>query len=922
MFHLLISLFALQEPTVPEGFTISKAAESTFPMFATFDDRGRLYVTESSGGDLYLELQKQTRGCRIRRFEDKDGDGVFETSTVFAENLTPSMGIAWHQGKLYVADPPDVVVYEDLDDDGKADRRRVILSGFGHSDNGSLHGLLFGPDGLLYMTTGEPDGYSLPGRDGKKLTGRSGALIRCKPDGSNVEIVARGFENLVEVVFLPGGDIIGTCNWYQKPVGGVRDALIHLVDGGLYPYAPDKGTPQPVTGGFLPPLALFPAAALSGLARVESAAFPEAMRGNLFSAQHNTRKVMRHALSRSGSTFTAESFDFVSSDNPDFHPSDVLEAPDGSLLVVDTGAWYVQHCPTGKIRNSRAPGAIYRVRYTGPKPGGKRAEPARIPVGLSLELLQKWLPDPAASRALARLAEPKAAPALVEVLQTGNPAQRLAAAEGLAACGTAESLPAIWQALAGEPDKFLEHALVHAAWRIADPKALQAALKHPHPRVQKAALVLLPQKAELDADLVLEKAGAADPALRQAALEILQKHPAWASAGALLIDRWLGRESLAEEEKTALQALMLAFQTDGKVQTLVGSALEKAPVARRALLLETISRSTLPKLPGAWEEGIAAALRHDDAALRAAAVRTAAVLQMKDQDDRLAQLAERSDEPAPIRLEALRAIVIRRPRLSPRSFEFLRMQVAVGGDAVPRLAAAEVLRAAALDDGDLAKVLAAVRGDGLISPSLFLPALAKAGTASFEEAARAIRSGWRPSASELGPILQKLPADARAIVEKSAEEMVARLARFAPLLKGGDPVKGREIFTGKRVACSTCHSVGAQGGKVGPDLTKIGAIRAGRDILESILAPSSTFAQGYEPYLLLTQEGNVLTGLIAQQTAETVVLRDAGGNEIQLRRDRIQLMKRAEKSIMPEGLERAMTEHELRDLLAYLQSLK
>src|SRR6185295_346378 len=267
MLHpLLALLLALQQPVVPDGFKIEKAAESTFPMFAAFDDRGRLYVTESSGGDLYLELQKKVRGCRVRRFEDKDGDGIFETSTVFAEGLTPSMGIAWHAGKLYVADPPDLVSLEDLDDDGKADRRRVILSGFGHSDNGSLHGLIFGPDGRLYVTTGEPDGYSLPGRDGKKLAGMSGALIRCRPDGSDVEIVARGFENLIEVVFLPGGDIIGTCNWYQQPTGGVRDALIHLVDGGLYPYCPDKGTPQPVTGGFIPPLALFPAVAMSGLA--------------------------------------------------------------------------------------------------------------------------------------------------------------------------------------------------------------------------------------------------------------------------------------------------------------------------------------------------------------------------------------------------------------------------------------------------------------------------------------------------------------------------------------------------------------------------------------------------------------------------------------------------------------------------------
>ena len=58
----------------------------------------------------------------------------------------------------------------------------------------------------------------------------------------------------------------------------------------------------------------------------------------------------------------------MTSDSPDFHPSDVLEAADGSLLVVDTGGWYVQHCPTGKIRASLAPGGIYRIRYAAGAP--------------------------------------------------------------------------------------------------------------------------------------------------------------------------------------------------------------------------------------------------------------------------------------------------------------------------------------------------------------------------------------------------------------------------------------------------------------------------------------------------------------------------------------------------------------------------
>ncbi len=351
---------------VPPDFVIEQVAgrdQVVFPMFAAFDDHGRLFVAESSGLDLYAELSAGTRKCRIRLLEDKDGDGRFETSRVFADELAFPMGLVWRKGKLFVADPPDVVAFEDSDGHGKADRRTVILSGFGHSDNGSLHGLTFGPDGLLYMTMGSPDGYRLKTKDGTFLEGRSGALIRCQADGSRPEVVCRGFVNLVEVAFTAGGEIIGTDNWYQPPAGGIRDALVHLVEGGLYPYEPDVGTPQLVTGEPLPALARFPAVALSGLTIYRGAAFPAEMRGDLFSAQHNARKVGRHTLSRAGSTFKSVDSDFVVSDDPDFHPSDVLEDADASLVIVDTGGWYVQHCPTGRIRDSRAPGGIYRVRY-------------------------------------------------------------------------------------------------------------------------------------------------------------------------------------------------------------------------------------------------------------------------------------------------------------------------------------------------------------------------------------------------------------------------------------------------------------------------------------------------------------------------------------------------------------------------------
>src|SRR5688500_3684065 len=117
-------------PRAPAGFVVEKVASDpdvVFPMFACFDDPGRLFVADSSRLDLYAELQAQTRKCRGRLLVDPDPrTGRFRKSSVWADKLVFPMGLAWRDGKLYVADPPDLVTLEDTDGEGKADRRGVV----------------------------------------------------------------------------------------------------------------------------------------------------------------------------------------------------------------------------------------------------------------------------------------------------------------------------------------------------------------------------------------------------------------------------------------------------------------------------------------------------------------------------------------------------------------------------------------------------------------------------------------------------------------------------------------------------------------------------------------------------------------------------------------------------------------------------
>src|SRR5262249_11100293 len=134
--------------------------------------------------------------------------------------------------------------------------------------------------------------------------------------------------------------------------------------------------------------------------------------------------------------------------------------------------------------------------------------------------------------------------------------------------------------------------------------------------------------------------------------------------------------------------------------------------------------------------------------------------------------------------------------------------------------------------------------------------------------------------------------------------------------------RGQLVFNSQKAACSSCHTVGYLGGKVGPDLTTIGQVRTERDLLESIVYPSASFVRSYEPYIVTIKSDETLSGVLKKDAPDEVILATGPGAETRIARVDITDIRPGTVSVMPAGLEEQLTKQELADLLAFLKSTK
>src|SRR5882672_4248464 len=362
--------FASQTLTVPDGFEVELVAGPPLvdrPVYVSFDEQGRMYVVDSSGSNDKPDNQLQEKPHRVVRLEDTHGGGKFDKAIVFADKMMFPEGCLWCDGSVYVAAPPSIWKLTDTNNDGVADVREEwhqgkTLTGCAND----LHGPFLGPDGWIYWCKGAfaTQTYDRPGQ--KPFVSRAAHIFRARPGHTGLEpVLTGGMDNPVGVAFTAAGERILCGTFFKTDEPGKRDGLIHAIYGGVYGKINDVIDSHKKTGDLMPIMTHMGAAAPCSIIRYESRVFGSEYQDNLFVCYFNLHKVSRHVLEPDGATLKTKDNDFVTSDNPDFHPTDVIEDADGSLLVIDTGGWYKLCCPTSQLPKPDLLGAIYRIRKNG-----------------------------------------------------------------------------------------------------------------------------------------------------------------------------------------------------------------------------------------------------------------------------------------------------------------------------------------------------------------------------------------------------------------------------------------------------------------------------------------------------------------------------------------------------------------------------
>jgi putative membrane-bound dehydrogenase-like protein len=878
---------------------------------------------------------------RILRLEDTDHDGTFDQVVVFADKLPFLQGVLWYQGSVYTGGTPSITKLTDTDGDGVADQR-VEWWNVGrkptHCGN-EVHGPYAGPDGYLYWTKGafEPITWT------NSLTGvvehdRAAHIFRAKPDGSGMEsVMTGGMDNPVEVAFTPDGECLFTTTFVDFTQPAFRDGLCHAVYGGVFGKVngvlDDRAVKR--TDHLLQPMSEFGAAAPSGLCRYDSDAMGAGFRDNFFASLFNLHKITRHVLHPVGGTYHSETTDFVASDNLDFHPTDVLTAPDGSLLILDTGGWYKLCCPSSQLAKADVLGAIYRVSRDGMKVTPSPAQPEHLPAWKLAALRREKGVKPSDLEAL-----------LHKKGRSGSDdAQMRLAAEALGRAAEQGATKLLVELAATAASPAMEATAIRALIDIGDATGLRAALSAGSWAERRAALLALDQikgeslaAAEAAPYLMNDRAE-----LRDAAVWVTGRHGDWGQPLAGFLQGRLAEKSSSEAQRMAVFKTMGYLTSTSEIRRLIADIISDpaSSAADKTAALKLISSSGLDEAPSAWRTAVEALLKSDsvtsgapeNTGLHSAAVAAGRQLLKDDRKSTplsaaLLAIARSSAQSPTTRISAYAAL--------PAGWELAPDDLSVLGKALgtPQgVEAADGLSRAAAGPTELGTMATYI---GTAS-QLELPRMLNAFSTNGDEAQgtalmTALRNAKAKAAVQpdsLRKLLAKYPPAVQAQGEKwlaeiqlGGAEKRARLESIAKSLPPGDIRRGQQVFNSPKANCIACHQIGYQGGEVGPGLTAIGGARSEGDLLESIVYPSASFVRSYEPVVVETKGGDTIMGIPKRDDDQGVLLVTGPNLTQQIARADIVSTKPGEISLMPAGFEDLLTRQELSDLVAFLKNTK